>query len=97
MIAAEFASYRQAQEAANKLLAIRAEGIGIALAASGSGKAGSAELPPAEDGGGDAEFAADGLPRHDGGYRLTAAVRPETRALAERIIRACGGRETGSG
>lgn len=90
LLSAEFSSYRKAQEAAYKLLAIRAENIGIALAdrpAEGDAPAYSVSF----DADRNVEFA-DELPPWDGDYRLTAAIRPEAREQAVRIVTACGGR-----
>lgn len=89
-LAAAFSSYREAEEAARKLLSIRAEQIAIELA--DPPEHGSAAIPIAGFGAGsDSEFAGE-LPPYEGEYRLTAAVRPEAKELADRIIRACGGR-----
>lgn len=96
-LSAEFASYRQAEEAANKLLAIRASQIGIALADPSAG-ASPAAAPIAESAsdapqmaGLDVELAEE-LPPYHGNYRLTASVPPDVRALAERIVRSCAGK-----
>lgn len=96
-IRAEFSSYRQAEEAASKLLAIRAEQIGIELAdPPGTFVVGVGPFGEALAGGAahpfDAEFAGDELPPYGGRYRLTAHVNPEARQLADRIISSCGGR-----
>lgn len=88
-LVAQFASYQQAEEAANKLLAIRAEQIGIGLAEA------PADHVPAPvsfaEYGSDAEMAEE-LPPYRGSYRLTAYVPPDARELAERIVRSCAGK-----
>lgn len=90
-LSAVFSSYRQAQEAAYKLLAVRAENIGIELA-DPSGTDGPKRFPAVRFGAGaDVEFA-DEWPPYAGEYRLTADVPERAWKPAGRIIRDCGGR-----